>query len=91
MKYIALTLGATDVMLRLPLDKARFTHVWDHAGGQLLFQEVGGIVQDIDGGSIDFSHGRRILGDNNYGMIAAQPVVFARVNEAVKAVLARRT
>ncbi|KAF9738415.1 hypothetical protein PMIN06_009667 [Paraphaeosphaeria minitans] len=91
MKYVALTLGATDVMLRLPLDKVRYTHVWDHAGGQLLFQEVGGIIRDIDGASIDFSHGRRILGDNNYGMIATQPGVFERVNEAVKAVLARRT
>lgn len=91
MKYIALTLGATDIMLRLPLDKARYTHVWDHAGGQLLFQEVGGIIRDIDGRSIDFSHGRRILGDNNYGMIAAQPAIFREVNEAVKTVLARRT
>ncbi|KAJ4357971.1 uncharacterized protein N0V89_002548 [Didymosphaeria variabile] len=91
MKYIALTLGATDVMLRLPLDKSRYTHVWDHAGGQLLFTEVGGIIKDINGGSIDFSHGRRILGDKNYGMIATQPEVFDKVNEAVKAVLARRT
>ncbi|KAF1970461.1 3',5'-bisphosphate nucleotidase-like protein [Bimuria novae-zelandiae CBS 107.79] len=91
MKYVALTLGATDVMLRLPLDKSRYTHVWDHAGGQLLFQEVGGIIRDIDGGSIDFSHGRRILGDKNYGMIATQPWAFDRVNEAVKQVLARRT
>ena len=91
MKYIALTLGATDIHVRLPLDKARYTHVWDHAGGQLLFQEVGGIIRDIDGGPIDFSHGRRILGDNNYGMVAAQPGVFEKVNEAVKAVLARRT
>lgn len=91
MKYIALTLGATDVMLRLPRDKTRYTHVWDHAGGQLLFEEVGGIIRDIDGGSIDFSHGRRILGDRNYGMIATQPAVFDKVNEAVKTVLARRT
>lgn len=91
MKYVALTLGATDVMLRLPLDKARYTHVWDHAGGQLLFEEVGGLIKDIDGASIDFSHGRRILGENNYGMIATQPWAFEKVNEAVKQVLARRT
>jgi len=91
MKYIALTLGATDVMLRLPLDKSRYTHVWDHAGGQLLFQEVGGVIKDIDGAAIDFSHGRRILGDNNYGMVATQPWTFDRIDEAVKQVLARRT
>lgn len=91
MKYIALTLGATDVMLRLPLDRSRYTHVWDHAGGQLLFQEVGGVVKDIDGAAINFAHGRRILGDNNYGMVATQPWASDRVDEAVKQVLARRT
>ncbi|KAJ4294645.1 hypothetical protein N0V90_008336 [Kalmusia sp. IMI 367209] len=91
MKYIALTLGATDVMLRLPLDRSRYTHVWDHAGGQLLFQEVGGIIKDIDGKTIDFSHGRRVLGENNYGMIATQPSAFGKVNQTVNDVLARRT
>ncbi|KAL1612533.1 hypothetical protein SLS60_000760 [Paraconiothyrium brasiliense] len=90
MKYVALTLGATDVMLRLPLDKSRYTHIWDHAGGQLLFTEVGGIIKDIDGRSIDFAQGRRILGNKNYGMIATQPGLCEKVNEAVKAVLARR-
>lgn len=90
MKYIALTLGATDVMLRLPLDTTRYTQVWDHAGGQLLFTEVGGVIQDIDGRSIDFSHGRRILGNINYGMIATQPWAFEKVTQTVKDVLAQR-
>jgi 3'(2'), 5'-bisphosphate nucleotidase len=90
MKYVALTLGATDAMLRLPLDRQRYTAVWDHAGGQLLFQEVGGVVRDIDGGEIDFGQGRILRGERNFGMIAALPGVFENVQRAVGEVLGRR-
>ncbi|KAF2635838.1 carbohydrate phosphatase [Massarina eburnea CBS 473.64] len=91
MKYIALTLGATDVMLRLPKDKKRYTQVWDHAGGQLLFTEVGGVIRDIDGGDIDMAQGRTLTGERNFGMVAALPGVFDTVHKAVKDVLERRT
>ncbi|KAF1955491.1 carbohydrate phosphatase [Byssothecium circinans] len=91
MKYIALTLGATDVMLRLPTGKERYTYIWDHAGGQLLFQEAGGVIKDIDGGEVDFAQGRIIKGERNFGMIAALPEVFETVHRAVKDVLARRS
>jgi 3'(2'), 5'-bisphosphate nucleotidase len=91
MKYIALTLGATDVMLRLPKGRERYTQVWDHAGGQLLFTEAGGIINDIDGNDIDFRHGRRIEGSRNFGMIASMPGPFEDVTRAVKEVLERRT
>ncbi|KAF2710615.1 carbohydrate phosphatase [Pleomassaria siparia CBS 279.74] len=90
MKYVALTLGATDVMVRLPKNKERFTCVWDHAGGQLLFEEAGGIVKDLDGGAIDFAQGRKILGDRNYGMIAAMPWCFDLVMQTVQEVLDKR-
>lgn len=90
-KYVALALGAAHVMVRLPTTRARYTHVWDHAGGLLLFQEVGGIVKDIDGHAIDLSRGRRILGTNNYGLIAAMPWAFDAVHRAVRDVLGRRT
>ncbi|PVI07821.1 carbohydrate phosphatase [Periconia macrospinosa] len=91
MKYIALTLGATDVMLRLPKGKERYTAVWDHAGGSLLFQEAGGIIKDIDGGDIDFAQGRLLKGERNFGMIAALPGIWGAVDRAVKDVLQRRT
>ncbi|CAI6338625.1 unnamed protein product [Periconia digitata] len=91
MKYIALTLGATDVMLRLPKNKERFTCVWDHAGGNLLFREVGGIIKDIDGDDIDFGQGRLLTGERNFGMIAALSGIWDPVNRAVKDVLERRT
>ncbi|KAF2256436.1 carbohydrate phosphatase [Trematosphaeria pertusa] len=91
MKYVALALGATDVMVRLPKGKDRYTYVWDHAGGQLLFQEAGGIVKDLDGGDIDFAQGRKIEGYRNFGMVAAMPWAFDKVHEAAREVMSRRT
>jgi 3'(2'), 5'-bisphosphate nucleotidase len=91
MKYVALALGATDVMLRLPKGKDRYTQVWDHAGGQLIFQEAGGIIRDLDGGEIDFGQGRKIEGTRNFGMVAAMPSAFSGIMQAVKTVLERRT
>jgi 3'(2'), 5'-bisphosphate nucleotidase len=90
MKYIALTLGATDVMVRIPKTKERYTYIWDHAGGHILFQEAGGVIRDFDGKDIDFGRGRQIKGEANYGMIGAMPAVFGDVDRAIKEVLGRR-
>jgi 3'(2'), 5'-bisphosphate nucleotidase len=90
MKYVALTLGATDVMVRLPKDKERYTYIWDHAGGQLLYEEAGGTIKDLDGNPIDFGQGRKILGTKNYGMVAAMPASFPAVIQAVERVLEKR-
>ena len=89
-KHVALTLGSTDVMVRIPKTVDRFTCVWDHAGGHILFTEAGGLIKDFDGGDIDFRQGRHIAGERNYGMIAALPSVFEKVERAVKEVLAQR-
>lgn len=89
-KHVALALGATDVMVRIPRTKDRFTCVWDHAGGHLLFTEAGGVIRDFDGGEIDYAQGRHIKGERNYGMIAARPAYFGVVESAVRAVLGRR-
>ncbi|KAF2035395.1 carbohydrate phosphatase [Setomelanomma holmii] len=90
MKYVALTLGATDVMVRIPKTKERFTYIWDHAGGHILYQEAGGMIKDFDGKPVDFSKGRQIKGEANHGMIAAMPGIFDAVDKAVQDVLARR-
>ncbi|KAF2491038.1 carbohydrate phosphatase [Lophium mytilinum] len=88
MKYVALSLGAVDVMLRIPKTKDRFTQVWDHAGGQLIFQETGGKIQDLNGGAIDLAQGRKLKGERNFGMIAARPWCWEKVNEAAKEAVA---
>ncbi|KAL1600292.1 hypothetical protein SLS59_005917 [Nothophoma quercina] len=89
-KHVALALGSTDVMVRIPKTVDRFTCVWDHAGGHILFTEAGGLIKDFNGRDIDFAQGRHIKGERNYGMIAAVPSVFEKVERAVKEVLARR-
>lgn len=89
-KHVALALGSTDIMVRIPKTVDRFTCVWDHAGGHILFTEAGGLIKDFNGGDIDFAQGRHIAGQRNYGMIAALPSVFEKVERAVKDVLARR-
>lgn len=83
MKYVALTLGATDVMLRIPANKERWTQIWDHAGGQLIFEEVGGVITDFDGGKIDFSQGRKIKGERNLGMCAATLEIHEVIMDAL--------
>jgi 3'(2'), 5'-bisphosphate nucleotidase len=88
-KHVALALGATDVMVRIPRTKDRFTCVWDHAGGHLVFSEAGGVIRDFDGGDVDFAQGRLIKGERNYGMIAARPEHFDAVERAVRKVLRR--
>jgi 3'(2'), 5'-bisphosphate nucleotidase len=90
MKTAALALGATDVMVRIPKTKDRFTYIWDHAGGHIIFQEAGGMIKDFDGKNIDFGLGRQIKGEANYGMIGAMPAVFDAVDRAVKDVLGKR-
>lgn len=89
-KHVALALGSTDVMLRIPKTADRFTCVWDHAGGHILYTEAGGCIKDFNGADVDFAHGRHIAGERNYGMMAALPSVFESVQRAVKQVLARR-
>jgi len=89
-KHVALTLGATDVMVRIPKTADRFTYIWDHAGGHILYQEAGGIISDFHGEQIDFGQGRKIKGERNYGMIAAMPAQFEEVGRAVNKVLAGR-
>ncbi|KAJ4365226.1 hypothetical protein N0V83_008844 [Neocucurbitaria cava] len=90
-KHVALALGSTDVMVRIPKTVDRFTCVWDHAGGHILFQEAGGMISDFNGEQIDFGQGRHIKGERNWGMIATMPDVFEEVGHAVKEVLARRS
>jgi 3'(2'), 5'-bisphosphate nucleotidase len=77
--------------VRIPLDTARYTYIWDHAGGHILFQEAGGVIRDFNGKDVDFARGRRITGEVNYGMLGAMPHVVEHVDRAVKDVLGRRS
>jgi 3'(2'), 5'-bisphosphate nucleotidase len=40
MRYVSLTVGGGNVMLRVPIKKNKRSYVWDHAGGHLIFREA---------------------------------------------------
>ncbi|CZR62161.1 related to myo-inositol-1(or 4)-monophosphatase [Phialocephala subalpina] len=85
-KYAALTIGGVDAMVRIPPKKSYHSYVWDHAGGQLIYQEIGGKLTDLDGGKFDFGVGRKL--EKNWGLVAAPPSVHGKLLEVVKHVLA---
>lgn len=69
-KYAVLAAGAGDVLLRLISPKAPNykEKIWDQAAGSLVITEAGGRITDLDGKSLDFSHGRQL--EKNRGILA---------------------
>ncbi|WPG98528.1 3'(2'),5'-bisphosphate nucleotidase [Acrodontium crateriforme] len=88
-KYGSIARGAGDLYLRLPVRKDYQEKIWDHAAGDLIVREAGGMVTDVDGQKLDFSHGRTLK--ENKGVIAAPKSVHGKVIEVVKEVLGRPT
>ncbi|RFU34427.1 hypothetical protein B7463_g1953, partial [Scytalidium lignicola] len=84
-RYTALIVGGADVQIRMPLNKNNIPCVWDHAGAQLIFTEVGGKITDLEGKRIDFGAGRKL--SNNWGLVAAREGIHARILEVVAEVL----
>jgi 3'(2'), 5'-bisphosphate nucleotidase len=87
LRYLALTLGAAEVVLRTPLPEDAPPHIWDHAGGVMMFEEVGGKVTDLNGKLLDFTAGRDLV--NNFGLIAAPASIHHLVVEATQATFRR--
>ncbi|SCU94039.1 LAME_0F05864g1_1 [Lachancea meyersii CBS 8951] len=68
-KYCLLALGLGDVYLRLPLKMSYQEKIWDHAAGNVLVHEAGGIHTDsFKNEPLDFSKGRTLL---SKGVIAS--------------------
>ncbi|KAF4622095.1 hypothetical protein D9613_009442 [Agrocybe pediades] len=84
-KYCALARGEGGAYLRMPTGVGYKEKIWDHAPGQILVEEAGGIVTDSRGEPLNFGLGRT-LGEN-YGVIAAGKDVHPRVLAAVKQAL----
>ncbi|KAF3907730.1 hypothetical protein AA313_de0208816 [Arthrobotrys entomopaga] len=82
LRYIAQALGFTDVVLRIPKPGLPQPHIWDHAGGVMMFEEVGGKVTDVNGQPLDFTAGRDL--DNNFGLVAAPASIHAQLLEATR-------
>lgn len=60
MKYVSLGLGRSHIVLRIFRFTSWRSNMWDHAGGVLIFEEVGGKVTDLEGKAIDFAQGRKM-------------------------------
>jgi 3'(2'), 5'-bisphosphate nucleotidase len=85
-KYAVLAAGEGDVLLRL-LSPARPDYrerIWDQAAGSIIVQEAGGRVTDLDGKSLDFSHGRTLA--QNRGIVATNGQLHDAVLKALRAI-----
>ncbi|KAH6606549.1 hypothetical protein Trco_005702 [Trichoderma cornu-damae] len=88
-RYAALMIGEGEegkhIMVRVPVgaraDPSR-SYVWDHAGSQLMYTEMGGKITDLDGKDIDFGAGRTLAA--NWGVVAAPESVHDEVLRLVR-------
>lgn len=87
MTYVAIALGGYSLMLRIPKKDTHRARVWDHAPGQLIFEEMGGKVTDLAGKDIEYGCGRGC--DNNFGNVAAPAELHDEVLKAVEAITSR--
>lgn len=85
-KYGSIARGAGDLYLRLPVKKDYQEKIWDHAAGDLIVREAGGMVTDANGKRLDFSKGRTLK--DNKGVVAAPEAIHAKVLDVVQKVLA---
>ncbi|MEX2315647.1 MAG: 3'(2'),5'-bisphosphate nucleotidase [Pirellulales bacterium] len=87
-KYAVLAAGGAEILVRL-LSPSRPDYaetIWDQAAGSIVISEAGGRVSDLDGKSLDFSHGRRLL--RNRGVLATNGHLHEAVLAALRSVSA---
>jgi 3'(2'), 5'-bisphosphate nucleotidase len=84
-KYATVARGDADIYLRLPTRADYREKIWDHAAGQIVIEQAGGKVTDVDGKPLDYSHGRTFA--HNRGVVATSGAIHEAVLAAVKDVL----
>ncbi|KAK5048534.1 hypothetical protein LTR84_005624 [Exophiala bonariae] len=80
-RYAALILGTGNVQFWIPKSSESKLHIWDHAGSQLIFTEMGGKVTDLDGRSIEFGAGRDLY--RNRGLVVARGEIHQKLLKAI--------
>lgn len=86
-RWVLLALGVGNATWWVYRSRSRLAKIWDHAGAMLLFEEVGGLISDVDGEPISMVAGRKMIA--NFGIIAAPAALHAKVLETVRDVLAK--
>ena len=84
-KYGAVARGDASIYLRLPTRVDYREKIWDHAAGKFVVEQAGGRVTDVDGLSLDFSHGRLLA--QNRGIVATDGRFHDEIVAAVQHVL----
>lgn len=80
-KYCSVSRGDGDIYLRLPVRADYEEKIWDHAAGNILVREAGGLVSDMHAKPLDFGQGRTLK--NNKGVIVAHAAFHDKVIGAV--------
>jgi 3'(2'), 5'-bisphosphate nucleotidase len=84
-KYGVVARGEANVYLRLPTRADYREKIWDHAGGVVVVTEAGGMVTDVTGQRLDFTHGRELVA--NRGVIVTTGGIHQEVVDAYKAAI----
>ncbi len=84
-KYATVARGESVAYLRLSPDASYTEKIWDHAAGEIVVTEAGGVVTDLLGKPLDFTQGRGLV--NNRGIIATNAALHERVVRATAEVL----
>jgi 3'(2'), 5'-bisphosphate nucleotidase len=87
-RYAALIVGGGDVQFWVPASPDFKMYIWDHAGTQLIFTELGGKVTDLDGKDIDFCAGRDL--NRNRGLVAARGGIHSTVLMTMNEILSEQ-
>jgi 3'(2'), 5'-bisphosphate nucleotidase len=81
-KYAVVARGDAELYLRLPTRKDYREKIWDHAAGVLIVEEAGGVVTDVRGKPLEFTHGHELAA--NRGVVVSHGLEHARVLAALR-------
>jgi 3'(2'), 5'-bisphosphate nucleotidase len=84
-KYAAVARGDASIYLRLPTRADYREKIWDHAAGKFVVEQAGGVVTDVTGAPLDFSHGAKLQA--NSGIVATDGRFHDEVIDAARSVL----
>jgi 3'(2'), 5'-bisphosphate nucleotidase len=84
-KYAAVARGDASIYLRLPTGVRYREKIWDHAAGKFVVEQAGGVVTDVTGAPLDFTHGAKL--EANSGIVATDGRFHDQVIDAVRVVL----
>jgi len=82
-KYAVVARGEAEAYLRLPKSADYVEKIWDHAGGAIIVEEAGGVVTDVAGKPLDFTHGRCLT--KNRGVVASNGALHDALIGAISA------